>query len=137
MTGIGMAAASGKTVVVSPLTVSVQLDTSLGTLINVSGASGDLHTWSGGGGLISYIVSGGVPPYSAQGIGFVSDGNSGGSSCSMGLSSDGLHQTIFWTGAAIGDLMFFHLTGTATDSVGTVANDRYPTSGSVVIKRTS
>jgi len=122
---------------VPPLTCSVGLSFSSGT-DNVSGASGDLYSATGGTHLVGMTISGGSGSYSMVNLAFASDGNQGSSNAFMADAGDVFHHyTIFWSGAAVGNFMTYHLTLDVTDDQGNTASARWPSAGSATIQRVS
>ena len=136
MSGVLCAATVMGAAPVPPLTCTITLTASTCT-DNVSGSSGDLYIWSGGTHLVGVSISGGSGNWTMANIAFVSDGNTGGSSASMGLSADMSHQTIFWNAPSVGNTMLYHLTFDVADDIGNTASARWPSAGSAVIQRTS
>lgn len=114
VTGVGMAAGTGVTVPsIPPLTAAVNINSSAQTW-NVTGASGDLYTQFGV--VIVPTDSGGVPPY-FDSISITNDGTVGGSGSSMIVAaSDGVHNTIGWSGVTVGAYVTAHIVYSVTDS---------------------
>lgn len=141
MTGVGMAVASGKTAPppIPPLTASVGVNSGASTW-NVSGASGDLYTQYGV--VLVIIDSGGVGPYSpGPGDGMVNDGTVGGTGAPVLVpASDGVHNTIGWTGMSVGAYVTGHYVHSIVDSNTPPSNasDVFPHGGgSFLLHRTS
>jgi hypothetical protein len=133
MSGICMAVAAATSGgAAAPLACSVIFTGGAGP-INVSGASGSLSP-SGGVNLISVDASGGTPPYSGAGVTLQGDPSG---KLSISLSGDGIHNTISWSGFAVNETQGCYLQNDVTDNVGATATSRYPSSGSIIIKRTS
>ena len=126
-----MALAAGSGSAPAPLSCQITFTGGAGP-INVSGASGDMYTQFGY--LISVIVSGGTPPYGGVGTGLSGDSSG---KLSFAPASDGLHNTLFWSGFTLNEIEGCYLTYNATDDAGATASARYPASGNIVIKRTS
>lgn len=126
MTGMGMAAASGRTP--TPFTATIVL--SGGKTYNVAGASGDLYTSNLS--VISINESGGVPPYSDSHSVTLDSGPGG---VSIVAASDGIHDTIAWTGlASVGNSIICHMSISANDSAGASSGSTY---SPITITRTS
>lgn len=104
-----MAAASGAAHA-SPFHASVQLVG--GSTFNVVGAAGDIYAQ--GGAVISVIASGGTPPYTINN-GLTLD-NAGSGAISIVAAGDGVHNTVGWSGLAVGDSRAFHFDWSANDS---------------------
>ena len=122
-----------------PLFATVQLNSSK-TTFNVSGASGDLYTQFG---IVLVIIDGGgVHPFSpGPGDGMVNDGAIGGSGVPVLVAaSDGVHNTIGWTGMAVGSYITGHYVHSIVDSntPPSYASDVFPrSSGSFILHRIS
>lgn len=115
----------------APFSVSISFSAGAGPF-NVSGASGNLYTSNGG--VIGIIESGGTPPY-------------GGSTSLLGdpsgklfitPASDGVHNTIGWSGFSINETEGCYIQFDGSDNAGATDSKRYPPVGqAIVVKRTS
>lgn len=96
-----------------------------GSTFNVVGASGDIY--SQGGAVISESASGGTPGYSFS-DGLTLDAGSG--AVFVMPSGDGIHNTVGYSGLAVGNSLAFHFDWSAHDSGTPQQSDsgRNPTS---------
>lgn len=133
MTGIGIAIAcvgeDAGPPPPPPLYINSFLNTGDGPYY-VSGASGKLDSL---GAAFTGSSGGGTPPYTydTQVLGDPSG------KLDFALASDGLHNTIGWTGFAVSEAEGCYFQFTITDSTSATATCRYPARGVVVLQRTS
>jgi len=134
VTGIGMAAAAGVDSGGgggSPFSCSISFSIGTGPF-NVSGASGNLYTSNGG--VIGVIESGGTPPYGGS---TTLNGDASGK-LFITPASDGVHNTIGWSGFSVNETEGCYIQFNGNDSLGATDSSRYPPIGQVIaIKRTS
>lgn len=113
-----------------PLSATISLSNPGGSF-NVAGGSGNLY--SALGIVITSQDTGGTGSYTDT-VTVVNDGGSG--SVGKVLSGDGIHNTVTWSGLAIGQSALFHIT-LHVDDGNTAVNARWPASGSISLTRTS
>lgn len=109
-------------------TVSINFVPSPGGNISVSGGSGTLTPSQG---VFSISESGGVTPYGGSPNGKTYVGRTD-TRIFLAASSDGVHDTLGWSGLNIGDVISTAVQYTDTDSAGTTASS---TSQTVTIQR--
>jgi len=133
VSGIGMAVAAGQSSGGgTPFSVTITFSGGTGTF-NVSGASGNLYT--AGFGVISVNESGGTPPYGGAGTSLSGDPSG---KLFITPASDGVHNTIGWSGLSLNEIEGCYIQFDGTDNAGASASDRYPPVGQIIaIKRTS
>jgi len=115
----------------APLSCDIELIGGAGPW-NVSGSAGDLYSQFAKGIFVS--TSGGTPPYGGPGQSLNGDASG---KLSLVPTGDGLHNTIGWSGFSLNELEGCYLQFDVTDSLGATASARYPSAGSIIIKRTS
>jgi hypothetical protein len=124
----GIACASDAGVAAPPLSCGVEI-VGGSSPFSVVAASGDLYTNSHE--VISVTATGGTPPYT---LGLSIQGDPSGK-LSLIASSDGVHETVAWTGFSVNETESGYVQINVTDSVGATASDRFPTTGTFSIKR--
>jgi hypothetical protein len=82
---------------------------------------------------IGVFISGGTTPYSSSG-GLMGDPSG---KLSIVLAGVGPDNTIAWSGFSLNEIEACYLQLDVTDSVGATASARFPSAGSIIIKRTS
>ena len=131
VSGIGIATAGAATIAPPPPPLYASVSWVGDAIVNVSGSSG-LPPHSGAPwipNVLSYTVSGGVPPYSESG-GLV---NNPSGKLYIALSYDGSHNTIGYSGLQINETESTDVYYTVSDASGESRTD-YAT---VTIRRTS
>jgi len=128
--GIAMACASeAGTAPVTPLYINSFLNLGAGPYY-VSGSSGKLDS---NGAAFTGSSGGGMPPYT-YGTSVLGDPSG---KLAFVLATDGVHNTVGWSGFALNEAEGCYFVFDITDSVGATASCRYPPTGVIVLQRTS